>query len=69
MTCKGGQNPTFSSQMHWFLVSMQNKDHGLIQALDTWHRHWRTLGPLSYNLNLFVKKLEKKKIKFLLDLE
>jgi len=53
---------TFSGQCIGFLVLMQknpifaNKTMDLSQhlALGTRQYHWRTLGPLPYNLNLFA---------------
>lgn len=33
-----------------------NQNHSFIPTLDTRHRHWQTLDPLPYNLNLCAVK-------------
>lgn len=59
--------------MHWVFGLNANKpsfckwNHGFIPALDTQHRHWRTLDPLPYNLNLYVIKSNETRFYWTLD--
>jgi hypothetical protein len=61
---QGWKKPNFFWPMYWvfgFNVKdpiFVNKTMDLFQhsAFGSWHHHWWTLGPLPYNLNLFVIK-------------
>ena len=61
------ENPNFFQLMHWVfgfnvknpISSNKNMVSFQHSALGSRHHHWQTLGPLPYNLNLFVVKPNK----------